>query len=136
MESPCDLDSRKRDNATKVPVRTFLDIRGGDYLVKSSDIREQAKAKRDLAARTRRWANGLVSAADVERLKKHAEDLEREAAELERQAEPEVPATPPQVPATPPRSRTVMQMQQQQQQQRQQQTDPMPPESKDEDRKP
>jgi hypothetical protein len=85
------------------------------------DNTEQAKAKRDLAARARRWARGLSQTAERQRLERHADELEREAAELERQA-----ATAAFVP---PRSRTVMQMQTQQQQQRE-------IDSKDDDHRP
>jgi hypothetical protein len=74
------------------------------------DIGEQAKAKRELAARARRWAKSLSLNVDRERLEWHAEELEREAAELERRA-----ATADGLVT---RSRTVSQMQQQPQQQR------------------
>jgi hypothetical protein len=84
------------------------------------DIREQAKAKRELAARARSWAKGLSLKADRNRLERHAEELEREAAELERQT---VTVTP---------SRTVMTQQQPQQQQ---EANPKPTDSKDENRK-
>ena len=73
------------------------------------DIGEHAKAKRDLAARARRLAKGLLLKADRARLERHAEELERQATELERQAATaNVPVTP---------SRTVVHVQQQEQQQ-------------------
>jgi hypothetical protein len=87
------------------------------------DVRDQAKAKRELAARARSWAKSLSLKADRNRLERHAEELEREAAELERQAATAIPVTP---------SRTVMTQQQQQQQE----TDPKPTDSKDENHKP
>jgi hypothetical protein len=88
-----------------------------------ASIGEQAKAKREQAARARRWAQTLSPYADRERLLRHAEALEKEASELERQAE--AGTTP---------SRTVVQMQQQPQQQRE--ADPKGADPKDEDREP
>ena len=88
-------------------------------------IAEQAKAKRELAARARRWAQGLLLDEDKDRLMRHAEELDGEAAELERQvAAADAPVKPP--------SRTVMTQQQPQQQQA---TDPKATDSKDEDHK-
>jgi len=77
-------------------------------------ISEQAKAKRELAVRARRLAQGL-SPADAKIIEHHADQLDREAAELERQAATAGPVAPP--------SRTVTQMQTQQQQQ---EADPKP----------
>lgn len=88
------------------------------------DLTERAKVKRDLAARTRRWARGLSLAADRDRLSRHAEELEREASELERQAEAQAIPTMP--------SPTVVQMQQQPQQQ--QEADPKGAHPEDEKR--
>ncbi len=53
-----------------------------------TDTRGQAKEKRELAARARRWAKDLPLRADKDQLERVAEELEREAAELERQAAP------------------------------------------------
>jgi len=69
---------------------------------------EDAKVKREMAARARRWAKELAHSADSKLLMRHAEELEREAAELERQA---APATDTFVPHL---TRTVIQMQTQQ----------------------
>jgi hypothetical protein len=70
------------------------------------DFGEQAKIKRELAARARRWAKDLSYTDDRKPLEHHAAELEKEAAELERRAAVMAP------------SRPVVQMQQQTQQQR------------------
>ena len=53
---------------------------------KTEELLAQALAKRDLANRARRLAEGLLSDGDRSRLLCHASDLEAEASELERQA--------------------------------------------------
>lgn len=54
-------------------------------MTRTSELLEQAAARRDLARRARRLADSL-SHDDRERLQAHAEDLEAQATELERQA--------------------------------------------------
>ena len=77
------------------------------------ELRQQARAKRDEAARARRWAAEMAVDADRDRLLSHAVELEAEAAELDRQAmAPVTQAQPPGYSATQP----VQQVQQQQQQ--------------------
>jgi hypothetical protein len=94
---------------TKALLRMLLSV--GARWRKWRTLWKQAKAKRELAARARRWAKDLPLTADKDRLEQIAEDLEREAAELERQAATEAPVPPP--------SCTVIQMQWQSHQQQQ-----------------
>lgn len=91
-------------------------------------VADQAKAKRELAARLRRLARGLSLNADHDRMMRQADDLEAEAAHLERSATNEV---------TPPAGQPAPQVQQEQVQQQQQHgAEPEPKDPKDSGRKP
>jgi hypothetical protein len=54
---------------------------------KAAELREQARTKRDLAARARQWARSLSMDADRMQLLQPAADLEREADEFEERAD-------------------------------------------------
>ena len=87
------------------------------------ELREQANAKRETAARARRWAREMSMDADHDRLLRHAAELEAEAAELEREAAARVTQVQPQGYSS---TQPVQQAQQQQQQER-----PIGPEGSD-----
>ena len=78
-----------------------------------AELLKQASEKREMAARTRRWARSLSYDENHARMIQQAEELEIEATELERRAE----GMPPSGSETPP----VQQQQTQQQQTQQQQ---------------
>jgi len=77
-----------------------------------AELREQANAKRDMAARARRWAREMTTDTDHDHLLTHAAELAAEAAELDRQAAAQITQAQPAGYST---SQPVQQAQQQQQ---------------------
>jgi len=93
----------------------FSGIRGRHPAVPTlAQLMQQAHAKRDDAARARRWAGEMTAVADREFLLRIAVELEAEAAELDRQANaPVTLVQPPGFSTTQP----IQQVRQEQQQQ-------------------